>query len=357
MTDGPRIVIAGWAGAGNTGDELLTAWAVAEIHDVGGVAVALSVDPSDTRRRHGVESVRAMSPAALAAIATADGLVVGPGGILQDESSVWSLPAHCLRPAIARLRRIPVVGVGLGVGPLVRPGSGLLLRRSLGSALRLVVRDPESAAQLKGVGLDSTVAPDAAFSAAPRLRGAAQVEPDRIVVSLRNTQVRGRLRVAKRTEIVLDLDGWASALTRLRARLGVPIRFVTFDSTRDGPLHARLARLIGDCECVDADEVSAAMEMERAVVAVAGRYHAAVLAVALGRPLVALGQGAKLPALVAMVGCGSVVVDDPVSRDGLCRSVDAAFSGADTLLESSARLAAEADAHGEAIRLLIEECH
>lgn len=357
MTDGPRIVIAGWAGAGNTGDELLTGWAVAEIQDAGGVAVVLSVDPVDTARRHGVESVRAMSLPALRAISTCDGLVIGPGGILQDESSVWSLPAHCLRPALARLRRVPVVGVGLGVGPIVRTGSGFLLRRALGSALSVVVRDRESASQLKAVGLDSAVAPDAVFAAAQRLRGVEKVEPDRIIVSLRNTQVRGRVRIAKTQEVSLDLAGWADSLAELRSHLGVPIRLVAFDPGRDGPLHSRLARLIGNCECVDVDEVSAPVEMARAVVAVIGRYHAAVLAASFGRPLVALDLGAKLPALTAMIGRGSVVIPDSVSSDALCRSVDAALAGADALSHTSARLAAEAQAHREAIRLLIEACH
>ena len=181
------------------------------------------------------------------------------------------------------------------------------------------------------------------------------LEPDRIVVSLRNTPASGRVRTAKSREVILDLAGWASALTELRSHLGVPIRFVAFDPGRDGPGHSRLADLIGDCEIAEVDQESAPAEMKRSVVAVVGRYHAAVLAALFERPVVALDQGMKLPALTSMIGSGSVAVPESVSGDGLCRSVDAAIAGAPALPQAIARMAAEADAHGEAIRLLIEE--
>lgn len=355
MADGPRIVIAGWAGASNAGDELLTAWAVAAVTDAGGTPVVLSVDPADTSRRHGVESVRAMSPGALRVISGADGLLVGPGGILQDHSSFWSLPAHCLRPAVANLRRIPVVGAGLGVGPLNRRGSALMLRRALGRARRVVVRDQASAELLDTAGIESDVAPDAMFAVTSRDDGGvANIEPDRIVVSLRNLAVAGKLRIAKSLETAPDIEGWALALGALRREMGVQLRFVAFDLERDANVHLRIAAIIGDCETVAVDETSAEAEMARAVVAVCGRYHAAVLAAACARPVVTIGRGTKLPALNAMIGEGSASVEPVITEHGLGASVDEAMAGAVALSSTAAHLATEAEAHADAVALLVD---
>ncbi len=353
MGQAPRIVIAGWAGAGNTGDELLTAWAVAAVREAGGTAIVLSVDPGDTSRRHATESVAAMSWSAMRVLVGADGLVVGPGGILQDATSLWSLPAHLLRPALANLRSIPMVGAGLGVGPIIRRGSGLMLRRSLKAALRVVVRDSRSAGLLAEVGVDVDVAPDAVFAAAPKIDNT-KAEPDRIIVSLRNTQVVGQVRIAKFRESSPDLAGWASSLSALRQHLGVPIRFVAFDPERDRDLHTHLADMVGNCEVVEVDERSAPSEMKRAVVAVAGRYHAAVLAAAYGRPFVTLDQGAKLPALQQMIGDGGAAVAADAGAEEMCSGADLALSGASSLPAAAARAATQAEAHTDAIRLLVK---
>jgi len=355
MAEGPRIVIAGWAGAGNAGDELLTAWAVAAVSEAGGTPIVLSVDPADTSRRHRVESVQAMSPAALRLISGADGLLVGPGGILQDHSSLWSLPAHCLRPAVANLRKIPVVGAGLGVGPLNRRGSDLMIRRALGRARRVVVRDRVSAELLDAAGVESDVAPDAMFAVARRGAGrVAGVEPDRIVVSLRNLAVAGRFRIAKSLETTPDIEGWALALGALRREMGVQLRFVAFDPGRDGSVHLRIAAIIGDCETVAVDETSAEAEMARALVAVCGRYHAAVLAAACARPVVTLGRGAKLPALNSILGKGSASVEPVITERGLGASVDEAMAGVVALPSTVERLATEAQAHTDAVALLVD---
>jgi len=353
MADGPRIVIAGWAGAGNTGDELLTAWAVSEVRSAGGRPIVLSVDPADTTRRHGVESVKAMSPASAWAILRADGLVVGPGGILQDSTSIWSLPAHCTRPVLARLSRTPIVGAGLGAGPITRRGSTALLRSALSGADRIVVRDEPSALTLREHRLNAETAPDAVFAAAPRLFDRREVSPDRIVVSLRMTEAKGTVKINRYSEISPDVDAWVLALADLRRQLGVPIRFVSFDPGRDNALHARLAEKVGDCEIVAVDNTTAPAEMARAMVTVTGRYHAAVLSAAYARPLVAIDQGAKLPALAAHVGAGSALVAANVSARILCDAVDRAMAGAADLATTAVRLADEAAAHGDAIREMV----
>jgi len=354
MVDRPRIVIAGWAGAGNTGDELLTSWAVSEVRSAGGEPIVLSVDPADTERRHAAKSAKAMSLAAVRTILRADGLIVGPGGTLQDSTSIWSLPAHCARPLMARLSRIPVVGAGLGVGPVTRHGSSYLLRMALGGAARVVVRDSPSVDLLRRSNVFAECAPDAMFAAAPGLVDASSVVRDRIVVSLRKTEIRGTVRTNRSNEVTPDLDAWSESLAGLRTHLGVPIRFVSFDPGRDHQLHERLAEMIADCELVQVDNLSAPAEIARATVTVTARYHAAVLSASLRRPVVVLDQGSKLPALVSQVGGGATLTEPNISAESLCRAVDDSMASSQCLLDASTRLSDEAAVHGEAIREMIE---
>lgn len=347
-------MIAGWAGAGNTGDELLTSWAVSEVRSAGGTPIVLSVDPVDTSQRHGVESVKAFSHRAVGAIVSADGLVVGPGGILQDSTSIWSLPAHCARPMLAKLTRTPIVASGVGVGPIRRRGSGTMLRLALSGAEAIVVRDERSAAIVRRFCLPADTAPDAVFAYAPQLLADHTARPDRIVVSLRMTEVGGTFKPNRASEVRPDINAWAVALTELRRRIGAPIRFVSFDPGRDEELHSGLADRIGDCETVAADNLNAPAEIARSLVTVAGRYHAAVLSVAAGRPLVAVDQGTKLPALVEQVGSGAASTGPLVSAESVCCAAEEAIAGSVELSSTSARLATRALAHGTAIRGLVE---
>ena len=117
--DGPRILISGWAGAGNVGDELLTRAMVTRLRRLGAEPVVASRAPLATTALHGVDAVP-WGPRGRAALAGIDGVCVGPGGILQDTSSLWSLPGHLAIAFLARRRGLPVAAIGVGAEPLRR---------------------------------------------------------------------------------------------------------------------------------------------------------------------------------------------------------------------------------------------
>lgn len=348
MPDRPRIVIAGWAGAGNAGDELLTAWAADAVTRAGGAPVVLSVDADDTVARHGVPAVRATGLAAVRELWRADGLLVGPGGILQDATSVWSLPAHASRPLIARLRRRPIAAAGIGVGPLRRRGSSRLVRTMLGSATGVVVRDRPSARLLERSGIDSVVAPDAVFG-----RCATSRTPDSVVVALRAGLAPGGLRIARsREDDGSGLEPWADAAAAVAGSLGVPVRFAALDAGRDLAIHERLADRVGG-EVVVVDETSAPETLASAGVALCGRYHAAVLALGAGRPVVAVDEGMKLPALAEMFPEGFATRPRDVAAEAIeaaCRSV---LADAAALPPLARRAQEGAAGHDRAVEALV----
>src|SRR5690606_29444732 len=107
-----RAAVAAWVGSANAGDELVHAGLRRHLADLG-------VEPVVGGR------ARLVAGAALGRV---DALVLGGGGLLQDETSDLNLPSH-LAPVLAA--RVPAAGVGLGAGPLVTRAGRALVRRAL----------------------------------------------------------------------------------------------------------------------------------------------------------------------------------------------------------------------------------
>lgn len=293
----PRILVCGWAGAGNVGDELLTAAIVALVRAAGGVAVVASRDPAATTARHGVESVP-WGFAAVRPAASVDGACVGPGGIIQDSSSLWSLPGHLAGPARVGRRGGPVVGIGLGAEVLRLPGSARMVRRVLGTG-PVLCRDQASVDALARAGVEAAVAADLAFTLDPP-----PVAPaDELVVAIGPEVGPGLLRPASRRLETGDLDLIAAALDAQAGRLSVPVVFVCFRGDRDRAMADGLARRLRAPATVvagDVDEQVARVAGARAVIT--SRYHALVVAARSGTPAVVVSRQAKLASLVEQVG-------------------------------------------------------
>jgi hypothetical protein len=238
------VLVAGWVGSTNLGDELVLAGLLRHLRDLGAQPVVLSVDPDATARDHGVEAVRSGGPAALVAAAGGcDALVLGGGGLLQDETSPFNLPFHLARAWAAALRRLPRAGVGLGAGRLDTALGRRLVRASL-RGMPVSVRDPGSADLLAALGLPRPVVAADLALALPDV----DVAPaDRVVVCLRPWAGGGGLLPASvRARLAPPQDAGAlaataGALDELHARTGLVPHLVALQADRDGPLHDAVA--------------------------------------------------------------------------------------------------------------------
>jgi polysaccharide pyruvyl transferase WcaK-like protein len=120
----PVVLVRGYFGAGNLGDELLLEVLRRNFAERGLRLVAASLDPERTRREHGIEAVaRTASPRdvvhLLPRLRRARLLLLGPGGILQSYGApTSSLLAYALHAEAARRTRTPLGLLGVGAGPL-----------------------------------------------------------------------------------------------------------------------------------------------------------------------------------------------------------------------------------------------
>lgn len=353
-----EVLVAGWIGSTNLGDELVFAGLRALARELGISVTAISQDPAHTARIHGVAAVRARPRrVGIQALRRADAMVLGGGGLIQDETSPFNLPYHLARVAAGRAARLPWVGLGLGVGPL-HTGLGRRLAGTLRHATAITVRDAHSAAVLEGVGVrDAQVTADLAFHN-PRPR--VEVE-DVLVVALRPWTGSGGhlLPVAWRRDAEAT-PGWyldlaATQLDRIATATGLGVRFVAFQTDRDDAIHREVAaRMTTPAELRRPTLDGVLAEVARARVVVAMRYHAAIAAVLGGRPLVAIGYSPKVDALAGELGRGARrIAWTPAGLSELADAVGAVDGNADPVANARDRLVGRAAGNRDALARLL----
>ncbi|MFL6237661.1 MAG: polysaccharide pyruvyl transferase family protein, partial [Thermoanaerobaculia bacterium] len=329
-----RILIGGYYGHGNAGDEAILAgmlealrvlWPDLEF-------TVASGDPARTMAEHGVRAVAAGSlPELIAAVAESDLVILGGGGLFHDYWPVpaetllttrqGGLPAYLAYPVLAALLGRPAVIYAVGVGPLATEEGRRLTRIAFELCRRATVRDPGSLALLAEIAPDLPVelAADPAF----RLQPAADPEIDRLLASLGvGTEERLTGVSLRHWDFGVSPEVWeAEAARALGLHLAeVPGRllFLPFQSeagTYEDDLAvsrrvaAALARpehaLVVDRRLRPAELAGLLGRCERVL---AMRYHAALFALAAGVPAAALAYDPKVASLLGEAGLGDLAL-------------------------------------------------
>lgn len=154
-----RLLISGYYGFQNFGDEALLAALLAKLSDYD--VTVLSGNPEATTAMHGVPAVHRYR-GALGAIRRADALIFGGGGLLQDRTSRRSLTYYTGLIRIAKMLGKRVVLLGQSLGPLTARGETQVERAVSGTALG--VRDELSFALAERLSLAPTYTPDIALT-------------------------------------------------------------------------------------------------------------------------------------------------------------------------------------------------
>lgn len=329
-----RILIGGYYGHGNAGDEAILAGMLSALRALRpGLEIQVaSGDPGRTAAEHGVRAVPAGDLSALiAAVAESDLVILGGGGLFQD---YWPVPeetfltarhggllAYLAYPALAALLGRPATIYAAGVGPLVTGEGRRLTRIAFELCRRSTVRDSGSVILLATIAPDLSVAlaADPAF----RLQPAEGPEIDRLLAALgvgadepltgvalrpwdfgvspaswEAEVARGlALHLAEAPGKLLFLPFQIEAAAhendlevsrRVAASLARPDRVLVIDR-RLSP--EELAGLLGRCERV-----------------LAMRFHAALFALAAGVPVAALAYDPKVASLLAAAGLDSLAL-------------------------------------------------
>ncbi|HEX9944153.1 MAG TPA: polysaccharide pyruvyl transferase CsaB [Thermoanaerobaculia bacterium] len=323
----PKILIAGYYGFGNAGDEAILAGMIADLRGLRPdlEVVVASGDPAGTERDHGVRAVHRDDLPAVAAAVRESGLVVlGGGGLFQDYwevplESVFTprsggLPFYAGFGLLAALLGRPAMLYAVGVGPLRTEAGRRLTRIAFEVCQGATVRDPESLAVLGDLGLPMPGSPlvevvaDPAFGLAPA--GGESLEA--LLAELGIAPGERPVGVALRPwAFGPDPDLWesevAKGLDRFLAGSGDRLLFLPFHGEEDTPVHRRVRdALVRRDRAVLVERRLAPEELAglvgRCGRVLAMRYHAALFALASGVPAAALAYDPKVRSLFTAAG-------------------------------------------------------
>jgi polysaccharide pyruvyl transferase CsaB len=147
-----EIVISGYYGFGNAGDEAMLAAMIEAFGDLDPQVklTVISGNPEDTRLRHGVEAVYRLNiPAIMRVLARSQLLISGGGSLLQDVTSDRSLYYYLSIMLLAKKMGKPVMLYAQGVGPVRGAAAKAATRYTANQVDLITVRDEGSRAELK----------------------------------------------------------------------------------------------------------------------------------------------------------------------------------------------------------------
>jgi polysaccharide pyruvyl transferase CsaB len=153
-----RLLLLGYYGFGNAGDELILSAIQQEVLRVIPNAELKVITSSQTSQTDRHLIPRHHRFRLIAEMSRCDAFILGGGGLIQDKTSVASLLYYLGMVAMARALGRPVFLWSIGVETLAHPLSRRLIRWILsGGGVRIWVRDEESAQILDSLGLRGKV--------------------------------------------------------------------------------------------------------------------------------------------------------------------------------------------------------
>lgn len=165
----PQIVISGFYGFRNSGDEAVLQSILNALHKQSQAAgitlepVVLSIDPEWTTATYGVKSVHRMKLGEVRkAISESAGLISGGGSLLQDVTSSKTIPYYLGIIKLAQWMGKPTFIYAQGIGPVNRKLFHPLIKSVFRKCAYISVRDEQSRLLLQSMGLtqDIDVVPD-----------------------------------------------------------------------------------------------------------------------------------------------------------------------------------------------------
>jgi len=347
-------VLSGYYGFQNSGDEavlksILTA--LAEAAEAAGITiepVVLSGDPEWTKKQYGVEAVhRTKLGEVRKALKESDGLISGGGSLLQDATGLGSIPYYLGIMALARWCGRPTFVYAQGIGPVNRGVFRPFIAREFKRAAYISVRDEESAALLRAIGVPADrveVVPDPVMGLPAGTAGAdesaASASEGRRTTEAVGSASSGSERVDGAEGDTLpvvgvsvrfwrsdraDMDRVADALEALAGRSRARLRFLPFHRGEDEDASRYvMERLVRggayserELELAPAHEDPQLMlrEVGRCALLIGMRLHSLIYAANRNVPLLGLSYDPKIDQFLQRLGQRAIGTTDALDAD------------------------------------------
>ncbi len=328
-----KIVIHGASGLKNSGDEAILQAILRQCSDDWQVSV-ISLDQEYTRKLHpGVCVLQMGTRDCKRAIDECDALILGGGGLLQDETSVYNVGRWLTYVRYAIRKKKKVFLYANSIGPIRFGINRLMVKKALRKVSRITLRDEISAQELKELGIteNTVVTADPVFSLDidENVPCSGHLPFDEaqeyIVVCMRHwfdtnmwipVSICSRLGIRSRRnrKLYADYIRELAAFARKVQQSGRRIIFLPFLYGRDSAVAAdicRAAQMGGECIIETGDmrpeEIIGIIQGAQAVIGM--RLHSIIYAVLTGTPVVPMEYSLKVRGLVRYLGLEEYSVD------------------------------------------------
>ena len=345
----PKVVILGWYGNGNLGDEMILECMIAELKSLSNSLsfTVMSSSPAMTAKIHSVRSIRRHGGVSVRLqrfkeIVGADLFVLGGGGILTTYGSSELSVLEWLGPLnLAHELGIPTMTYGVGVEDQWSDSGKKAMSRVLGETDMVCVRDQRSIDNLTQIGVQSGVVlaadpaillPDfCSYHNSPRSKDS----PPLVLVFLRHWFVRQDRTYdeAKWAEFKIQLAGCLDSLVSGRSAL---VRFVPMRTSDPVDDDTRVATevlgLMKNGAAVEVlDHVPSPSELLDMVVGsdlvIGMRLHSLIAAVSLGIPAIAINYHPKVRSFMESLQAADWVLE--IGETTREKATDMAFRALD----------------------------
>ncbi len=267
-----KVVLTGYYGCGNLGDEALQETVVAALVDAGIVPIVIA---GRDRFRPGK---------IVAAVRGTAGIVFGGGGLLQNATSSRSLYYYLGLIKLAHALRRPAFLIGQGIGPITGTFARVLIQRVLSRVDYLGVRDRMSREFAAQLGIEAALDGDLYFLNPPLLAPVSRSDPPRIGVALHG-----------KTETM----GWKRLFKTLAE---YEVVLIPFFHHEDRALAQRLGGMLPHARVEVPDTVAAAEDVIGEVsLLISSRLHPLEFALRAGVPMIAIPRDPKVMAFASEV--------------------------------------------------------
>ncbi|MFB5759895.1 polysaccharide pyruvyl transferase CsaB [Paenibacillus medicaginis] len=331
VSSAPKIVISGYYGFRNSGDEAVLKSILTALKEEGeqtGLTVepiVLSSDPAWTTKMYGVRAVHRMRLKEVrAAIRESSGVISGGGSLLQDATSPKSIPYYLAILKLAQWADKPTFVYAQGIGPVQRKWFYPLIKSVFNRCTYISVRDEQSGGLLVAMGIQRSsvhVVPDPVMG----LPLPAHAESGSNGVSPAGMPVIG-ISVRYWDKERRELQAIADGLRKLSAKRPVHLRFLPFHLPDDVQASQYVLEQLGD---VDSNGSSMSMEREitdpqqmllevsKCDLIIGMRLHSLIYAASREVPLLGISYDPKINHFLSRIESEPVGSSDTLNGDKL----------------------------------------
>jgi polysaccharide pyruvyl transferase CsaB len=312
-----KLVISGYYGFDNLGDEAILAGMVSALRRQGKELkiIVLSAQPDLTASRYGVQAVKRSSfPAVFREISSSDLFISGGGSLLQDVTGWKSIPYYLGQVFLARLLGKKTVFYAQGIGPIRSKINRILTGLVANRTDLITVRDQDSLAYLLNLGVTPdliNITVDPVFALKDKHREAGiQSERPLIGISVRSWRDSSYLeKVARAADDFADLIGGEIIVIPLHYRQDQEIsrQLVSLLRNKAGLLQERYSPL----------EILEAFAGLDFVIGV--RLHALIFAALHNLPFVSISYDPKIDGFLKMLELPPGLRIEELTSEGLVR--------------------------------------